>query len=273
MASDRDMLKVFKGELTADAFRALTGMTDAEYQNEQAAFLRRSLPRTEQRITAQTDAPIDIIRDHQGIPHIYAQTTADVNFGLGFAMAQDRLWQMDFFRRRGAGTLAEILGPAYLSSDMAHHTLDLERIARSEAARLDPATAAITQAFVNGINRAIDLARDRLPVEFAILDYEPKSWTIPDVLVSLRGFWWSLNGRLQSILVAEAASIVPEGALRDAFLTPNLPIERILPPGTPYPPAGLGIDRATNSVGQLGSDDGLTGSNNWAVGKNRTASG
>ncbi|HLZ07908.1 MAG TPA: penicillin acylase family protein, partial [Chloroflexota bacterium] len=106
------------------------------------------------------------------------------------------------------------------------------------------------------------------------LDYEPEPWTIADVLVALRGFWWSLNGRLQSIVAAEAASILPEGPLRDAYLTPNLADERILPPGTPYPDARLALAGTVGggNVGH-GSDGGTTGSNNWAVGKRRTTTG
>ena len=96
-----------------------------------------------------------------------------------------------------------------------------------------------------------------------------------DVIVALRGFWWSLNGRLQSIIVGEAAArYLPEGPLRDAFLTPNLGDERIVPPGSPYSAGSLTPAHASrNGHLHLGADDGATGSNNWAVGRDRTTSG
>src|SRR5947209_14327047 len=109
-------------------------------------------------------------------------------------MAQDRLGQMDFFRRRGRGTLAEVLGPTYLPSDIAHQTLDLARIADREVDLLDSDTAATLGAFVAGINLWLDRASASLPIEFDLLSYRPTPWSISDVIVALRGFWWSLNG-------------------------------------------------------------------------------
>ena len=76
---------------------------------------------------------VEILRDRSGIPHIYAASTTDLYFGLGVAMAQDRLWQMDRLRRRALGRQAEILGPAYIASDIAHLTVGIDQIAAREA--------------------------------------------------------------------------------------------------------------------------------------------
>ena len=78
-------------------------------------------------------ANVEIIRDGAGIPHIYAKSSTDLHYGLGFAMAEDRLWQMDRLRRRALGRQAEIMGPTYLAIDIHHHTVGLPDIAAREA--------------------------------------------------------------------------------------------------------------------------------------------
>ena len=86
----------------------------------------------------------------------------------------------------------------------------------------------------------------RLPVEFDLLGYAPEPFTVRDVIAILRGMWWSLNGRLEQIVAAEAATLLPDEALRDAYLTPEAPEERIVPAdaGEPNPlapfPSGRG---------------------------------
>ncbi|HEX5503321.1 MAG TPA: penicillin acylase family protein, partial [Thermomicrobiales bacterium] len=165
-------------------------------------------------------------------------------------------------------------GPRYVASDVAHRTLALDRIAAREAERASEETRAVLAAFVAGVNRGIEATLAHLPVEFAILGYEPEPWTARDVFAALRGFWWSLNGRLQSIVAGEAAERhLPAGPLRDAFLTPEFPEERIVPAGSPHPPAGLAPAQAPGDTGSAGADGGATGSNNWAVGRGRTPTG
>src|SRR6516225_693722 len=93
-----------------------------------------------QQVTGATGGRVEILRDHAGVPHVYADGTADLYFGLGVAMAQDRLWQMDRLRRRALGRQAEILGPDYLASDIAHLTVGLDQIAAREAEAMDEAT-------------------------------------------------------------------------------------------------------------------------------------
>src|SRR5690242_13105814 len=93
-----------------------------------------------QHVTGTVDRRVEILRDRWGIPHIYASGTADLYFGLGIAMAQDRLWQMDRLRRRALGRQAEILGPAHIASDIAHLTVGIDQIAAREANALDEAT-------------------------------------------------------------------------------------------------------------------------------------
>src|SRR5689334_24244930 len=95
-------------------------------------YLRRSLPQIDGTITvAGASAPIDIVRDADAIPHIFAATKADALFGLGYAHAQDRLWQMEFQRRIGYGRLSEIFGTATVSQDRFLRTVGFGRAARA----------------------------------------------------------------------------------------------------------------------------------------------
>src|SRR5919198_873716 len=107
-------------------------------------------------LTASVGAAVEILRDRAGVPHIYADATRDAYFGLGFAMAEDRLWQMDRLRRRALGRQAEILGPEYMQSDLLHRAVGIPEIAQREVERLDPVTRDILERFVAGINRYIE---------------------------------------------------------------------------------------------------------------------
>jgi len=237
------------------------------------AGLRRRLPPAEARLTAAVRGPVEILRDPAGVPHVFAGTTADLYFGLGFVTAQDRLWQLDRLRRRATGRQAEVLGPEYVKSDLTYRLVDVAAIARAEAERLDGATREIVVAYVAGINRHLEAAGaspQTLPVEFEVLGYAPEPFTVADVLAILRGMWWSLNGRLENLVAAQASALLPEGPLRDLFLTPEAPEPRIVPPGSPAPPSGLPPAPPDSLL--AGSGD-ATGSNNWAVGAGRSAGG
>jgi penicillin amidase len=202
--------------------------------------------------TGAVGGRVEILRDRSGIPHIYAASTPDLYFGLGMAMAEDRLWQMDRLRRRALGRQAEILGPAYLASDIAHLTVGIDEIAAREADAMDEATHRICSALVAGINRRIELMGRGLPPEFRKLDYAPEPFSVRDVVAIARGIWWSLNGRIDRIVAAEAARMLPE-QFRPLYLTPEASENRVLQHAA-------------------GTDD-ATGSNNWALHGSRTVSG
>ncbi len=78
------------------------------------------------------DGPVDIYRDSLGVPHIYATTEHDLLFAQGYVHAQDRFWQMDFWRHQGSGRLSELLGASTLETDMFLRTLGWERVAEDE---------------------------------------------------------------------------------------------------------------------------------------------
>jgi penicillin amidase len=233
------------------------------------AALRQRAPAANARVRANVAGTVEILRDRAGVPHIYAATTSDVYFGLGFAMAQDRLWQMDRLRRRALGRQAEILGEAYVASDLQHRAVGIPEIAAREVELVDPSTRALLDSFVAGINRQIEACGRDLPAEFMLLDYAPEPFSVSDTIAILRGEWWSLNGRLNTLAVAEAARLLP-ASLRAAFLEPEAAALRILPDGSPYPPADAALQPP--NAGLYGSSDG-SGSNNWALASARTTSG
>src|SRR5688500_31343 len=93
---------------------------------------------------------VEILRDLAGVPHVFASSTADLYFGLGYAVAQDRLWQMDRLRRRALGRQAEILGVDHVRSDLIHLTVGIDLLAERDAARLSGSTGEIAEAYVAG---------------------------------------------------------------------------------------------------------------------------
>src|SRR6266852_5164015 len=210
--------------------------------DDPAASLPRRLAPLSAVLSAPVSGKVEVLRDKAGVPHVYASSTPDLYFGLGFAMAQDRLWQMDRLRRRALGRQAEILGQEYVESDLMHLAVGIPEIAASEVDRTDPQTRSILESFVAGINRQIESCGPELPVEFGLLEYEPELFTVRDTIAILRAEWWSLNGRLRTLTIAEAARLLPD-ELRAAYLEPESSEIRILPPGSPYPPADPSIEQ------------------------------
>lgn len=257
---DRTLVAALRDTRTAEQICRDIGVPMAEFTAARDTWLRRRAVLTDARVTGAVGGPVEIRRDRAGVPHIYAASTPDLYFGLGMAMAQDRLWQMDRLRRRALGRQAEILGPAYAASDTAHLTVGIDLIAERDAAAMDDATRAMIEAFVAGINRQIELYGAELPVEFRLLDYVPTPFSVADVVATGRGIWWSLNGRIDRLAAAEAARMLPSEALRDLYLTPEAAENLVVPSDCLSRARGAGTDDAT-------------GSNNWALAAALTGSG
>jgi penicillin amidase len=115
-----------------------------------------------------------------GVPHIESASLDDLFFLQGYVTAQDRLWQMDALRRLAAGDLAEVAGKAALESDRNARLLRLRRAAEDHARNLPEEDRRVFAAYAAGVNHYIETHRDRLPLEFALLRYEPRPWTIRD---------------------------------------------------------------------------------------------
>src|SRR3990170_333724 len=111
-------------------------------------LLRRPLPRTQGRLSMPgLRSGVEIIRDRWGVPHIYAANLHDLFFAVGYAQAQDRLWQMEFSRRAASGTLAELLGEGALESDRLTRRAGFRRVSEAEWPDAEPTEKAVLEAF------------------------------------------------------------------------------------------------------------------------------
>jgi len=261
---DAALLRALRGTKTVEEICRSIGASAADFASARDAFLRREGTVTDRSISGAVTGRVEIKRDRAGVPHVFAGATPDLFLGLGVAMAEDRLWQMDRLRRRALGRQAEIMGPAYVGSDIAHLTVGIDRISADDAAAMDGATQRLVSAFVAGINRCIETMGGNLPIEFRLLDYAPAAFTVRDIVAIGRGIWWSLNGRIDRLAAAEAARLLPSETLRTLYLTPEAS-ENLVAPWISAA-ASAGHPRAT------GTDD-ATGSNNWAVNGRRSGSG
>ena len=152
-------------------------------------FAWRPLARTSGALTAPISGPATVARDSLGVPHIQAASVEDALFLQGYVTAQDRLWQMDAIRRLAAGELAEVVGPRALESDIDARRLRLRRLAERQAASATAEDRHWMAAYARGVNFFIETHRGRLPVEFALLRYDPRPWSMTDtVLVGLQMF-------------------------------------------------------------------------------------
>jgi len=146
-------------------------------------FAWRPLPQTSGSLRAPVSQRATIARDALGVPHISAATVEDALFLQGYATAQDRLWQMDLLRRLAAGRLAEIFGPDFVALDRESRRFRLDRLAHAHAAALTAEDTAVLAAYARGVNWYIDTHRGNYPLEFRLLGYDPRPWTIPDSLL------------------------------------------------------------------------------------------
>lgn len=147
-------------------------------------WLRTSLPQTDGTIAvAGLDKPVTVTRNADGIPSIRAQTVHDAYFALGFVHAQDRLWQMEAFRRVGEGRLAEIVGKAGVPSDRFARVMGYERLAKASLATLSPEARAAVDAYTAGVNAWLNGHRGALPPEFELLRFQPEPWRPEDCLI------------------------------------------------------------------------------------------
>jgi penicillin amidase len=127
---------------------------------------------------------VRVVRDRWGVPHIYAPSEQDLFFAQGYVAAQDRLWQMEMWRRSAEGRLAEILGPAAIPSDRRARLLKYRGpVDDQEIASYHPDARRLMTAFVAGVNAFIAHHRDRLPIEFLLTGVTPEPWTIETLLL------------------------------------------------------------------------------------------
>jgi penicillin amidase len=146
-------------------------------------FAYRPLPKTSGRMAAPISAQAAVQRDALGVPHISAARWEDAIFVQGYVTAQDRLWQMDVLRRLAGGELSEVLGASTLELDREARGIRMRRVAEQHARALAAADRAVIAAYARGVNYFIETHRGALPLEFTLLRYDPRPWTITDSIL------------------------------------------------------------------------------------------
>jgi penicillin amidase len=198
-------------------------------------------------------APVRVVRDTWGVPHIYAANRDDLFAAQGFVQAQDRLFQMDLWRRSAQGRLSEVLGPNFIERDAMTRRIQYRGDRATDWASYGPDAQAIAEAFVRGVNAWVALARARPPEEFLLAGWKPELWAAEDLLNRTDAFTSSGDAldevfrarliasvgaaRARVLLPGERAIEVPAGL--DAGVVPDLVSEAIRRVGTP--PFFLGL--------------------------------
>jgi penicillin amidase len=240
--------------------------------------VRRSFPNIEGVIQIPgLEAPVEVYRDSFGIPHIYASSEHDLFMAQGFVHAQDRFWQMEFWRRIGAGRLSEILGESALENDAFIRTLGWYRVASLELDLLTSEERSGLEAYAEGVNTYIDTNQGRLGLEFTILGltgvkFEPEPWTPVNTITWTKVMAWELGGNMDSELTR---SNIAARLGTPAVNTLMPPYSDDFPLIVPYPLTGSTIQSVPDAAFDthfLGSGDGI-GSNSWVISGSRTETG
>jgi penicillin G amidase len=181
-----------------------------------------SLPQLDGTVmVAGISAPVTVIRDAQAVPHITAATAEDLFFAQGYVTAQDRLWQMDIGRRWAAGEMSEVLGRRMLEHDREQRILGLRQVAERSAAALSERDRAHWEAYARGVNQYIEGHRGNLPIEFRVLRYQPRPWTVVDSFLCGANMAQALNHWLYLTELAHERVLARLGPELAADLYPN----------------------------------------------------
>ncbi len=221
-------------------------------------------------------APVEIVRDRDGIPRVRAHSEDDAWFALGVLHAQDRLWQIEMNRRIAAGRIAEVLGPAALPADRFLRTLGLRRRAEATLAHFAPGTRRVLEAYAAGVNAWLAQRTGPLPPEFVLSGVVPESWAPADSLGWVKVMSWDLSSNWSDELAR----------LRLSARLSTAQIQQLLPPYPGEAPprlpelaawyrsldARLGVLETLRIAALPAGGEGL-GSNNWVVAGSRSASG
>ena len=267
-----------------------------------AALLASDLPaaaplsRTRRAAGAGLAAPIEIVDDRWGVPHIRAQSIPDAFFGQGYVVARDRLFQIDLAHRRELGRMAEAFGSEFARHDAVARLFLFRGDLDAELARVPDHILACARAYVAGINARIDeVAADPalLPLEYGILGVQPLKWQLSDLVLTRGGSFGSVGdeirrARLAGLGLLELDAIVaplrpswplrvPDGldaaAVSEADLgvlrLGGLPFGALVPDPEPDPAQGSGPSLAALAALERAN----AGSNAWTVGPQRSATG
>ena len=222
-------------------------------------------------------SPVTVRRDRWGVPHIYAHNQHDLFFAQGFVASQDRLFQMEMWKRAGQGRLAEILGAAAVPRDINARLLRYRGDMKAEYESYSPDTREILEAFTAGINAYITNLSAKggrgLPIEFQLAGFVPTPWKPEDCLNRMAAFSMTNNAFSELLHAQMVAAIGPDEAGKLLDLDPVVQLD----PAANIDFAGLTPSLLTNLIG---SDTRIEfparskeGSNNWTISGSMTKSG
>ncbi|WP_288928261.1 penicillin acylase family protein [uncultured Maritimibacter sp.] len=247
----------------------------------------RSLPDYEaERSVIGLEAPVEIVRDNHDVPHIFGKTDNDVYFALGYAHAQDRLWQMVTMRRTVQGRLSEMFGDRTLKTDELMRRLDLYRLAQASVEAQDDATKAALTAYARGVNAWLDRVNDealgRGAPEFFLFDNAISPWVPADSIAILKLMGVQLAGHIEEeVLRARVSLSLDEDRVAD--ILPDMPGSGVaaLPdyaslfPDRPDATQFAAYDDSPeDALLYPAADRGLGGASNaWAAAPDRSAAG
>jgi penicillin amidase len=254
-------------------------------------LIASTFPRESGRVRVEgLEAPLTIETDAFGVPTIRAASARDALFGLGYVHARDRLWQIEYQRRVGAGRLAEILGPRLVETDRFLRTVGFRRAALAAWEGLSAETRASVEAYVRGLNAYVATSSAR-PIEFRILRCRAEPFDPVDGIVWGKLMAWDLAGNVRNEIRrsrfvhavgrARAAELLPPTPktttiLEDGEWRRHLPLPAGPPgEGTHVLPASFlaRLDRSFALAGARDPDDSALGSNSWVLAGSRTTSG
>ena len=215
--------------------------------------------------TAGLRQPVEVLRDRWGVAHIFAKNQHDLFFAQGFVAAQDRLFQMELWKRSGQGRLAEVLGPSALLRDVNARLLRYRGDMKAEYESYSPDTREILDAFTSGINAYIASRSDNLPIEFQVAGFKPEPWKPEDCLNRMAAFSMTGNSFSELRHAQTVAILGAEKASQFFDFDPKVTLDPA--PGTDF--TGLTARLLHNLVG---SDTRiefptyeLEGSNDWTI--------
>jgi penicillin amidase len=248
-------------------------------------FLRLSLPQVQGELKlVGLKAPVSVYRDTWGVPHIEAQSSADLYMAQGFVTAQDRLWGMDMSRRAASGRLSEILGESYISTDRYFRALLLRHSAEISVQAYSPWAREMLEAYTAGVNAYIKQATafGKLPIEFSILGYKPEPWSPVDSAAVGKYMAYDLGGNLAGEIYRYqlrktlgdtlAVQLWPTYPKDGITIIKSAQAESGTKTALELPPDNSHIDLSGLLAAAIFPDQ-WNGSNNWVVGGQLTASG
>jgi penicillin amidase len=240
--------------------------------------VRRPWPKTDGTVAVDgLQAEVTVIRDEWGIPHIYASNAHDLFLAQGYVHAQDRFWQMEFWRRIGSGRLSEVLGESALEQDRFIRTVGWHRAAQRDLDQMDDESRAVLEDYAAGVNAYVSTHEGRLGLEFAVLGltgtrFEIEPWTPLDSVSWGKVMAWDLSGnRRAELLRAHIADRLGASAVED-LVPPYSDDYPIIVPSFPTEASRRAVPEIALGTLALGEGEHL-GSNNWVVGGARTETG